>query len=86
MTMISSEPLRSRAYHEDLKWRTIYEKKNAWSYQQIAVNLRVDSSTVWRAVKQFDKGTVTAKKNKGSCLIVKSAILQALVERPSGGL
>ena len=36
------------------------------TYQQIAVNLCVDTSTVWRAVKQFDdEGTVAAIKNKG---------------------
>ena len=61
--MTSSEPLRSRAYHEDLKWRMIYQRKMlGLTYQQIVVNLCVDTSTVWRAVKQFDdKGTVAAK-------------------------
>ena len=61
------------AYHEDLKWRMIYQRKMlGLTYQQIAVNLCVDSSTVWRAVKQFDdEGTVAAKKNKGY-LIMKS--------------
>ena len=39
------------------------------TYQQIAVNLCVDTSIVWRATavidKQFDdKGTVAARKNK----------------------
>ena len=91
--MTSSEPLRSRsrsrsrAYHEDLKRRMIYQRKMlSLTYQQIAVNLCVDTSTVWRAVKQFDdKGTVAAKKNKGyHKLIMRSLLfLEALVERPS---
>ena len=84
---MTSEPLRSRAYHEDLKWRMIYQRKmRGLTYQQIAVNLCVDTSTVWRAVKQFDKGTVAAKKNKGYHKLSdyeEFAILEALVERPS---
>ena len=87
--MTSSEPLRSRAYHEDLKWRMIYPRKMlGFTYQQIAVNLCVDTSTIWRAgaIKQFDKGTVAAKKNKGYHKLSdyeEFAILEVLVERPS---
>ena len=37
---------------------------------------------IQRAVKQFDdKGTVTAKKNKGSCLIIKSLLFYKLLWR-----
>ena len=57
------------------------------TYQQIALNLCVDTSTVWRAVKRFDdEGTVAAKKNKGHHKLSdheEFAILEALVERPS---
>lgn len=65
----------------------IYQRKMlGLTYQQIAVNLCVDTSTVWRAVKQFDdKGTVAAKKNKGYHKLSdyeEFAILEALVERP----
>ena len=86
--MASSEPLRSRAYHEDLKWRMIYQRKMlGLTYQHIALNLCVDTSTVWRAVKRFDdEGTVAAKKNKGYHKLSdheEFAILEALVERPS---
>ena len=86
--MTSSEPLRSRAYHEDLKWRMIYQRKMlGLTYQQIAMNLSVDTSTVWRAVKQFDvEGTVASKKNTGYRKLSnyeEFAILEAVVESPS---
>ena len=61
----SSEPLQTRAYHKDLKWRMVYQREMLrLPYQQIAVNLGVDSSIVWRAVKRLeDEGTVASKKN-----------------------
>ena len=86
--MTSSEPLRSRAYHEDLKWRMVYQREMLdLSYQQIATNLSVDSSTVWRTVKRFkEEGTVASRKNEGYHKLTdyeEFAILEAVVENPS---
>ena len=55
LTMASSyEPRRASAYSEDLRWRMIWQRE-VLGYQssQIAVNLGVDCSTVWRTVKLF---------------------------------
>ena len=44
--MTSLEPLRGKAYHEDLKWRMVYQLEMlGLSYQQIASNLNVHTST-----------------------------------------
>ena len=54
--MTSLEPLRGKAYHEDLKWRMVYQREMlGLSYQQIASNLNVHTSTVWRTVKRFEE-------------------------------
>ena len=64
--MASMEPHR-RAYSDDLKWRVVYQHLiMGLTYQQIAKNLSVDTSTVWRAVEKFQaEGTVGTKHCKG---------------------
>ena len=86
--MTSFEPARSRAYHEDLKWRMVYQREIlGLTYEEIAINLCVDVSTVWRTVKRFEsEGNVEAKKNKGYhklSEVEEYAILEAVVETPS---
>ena len=87
--MTSIEPLRSRAYHEDLRWRIVYQKEMLdLPNQQIASNLCVDESTVWRTIKRFyDERNVDPIKNKGGyhklSNFEKIAILEAVVEKPS---
>ena len=44
--MTSLEPLRGKGYHEDLKWRMVYQREMlGLIYQQIASNLNVHTST-----------------------------------------
>ena len=86
--MASMEPCRSRAYDEDLKWRMVYQRKMlGLTYEQIANNLSVDVSTVWRNVRRFEsEGNVQARKNKGYHKLTATeeiAILEVVVENPS---
>jgi len=54
--MSSCEPLRGLAYGEDLRWRMIYQRELlGFTYKDIAKNLNVDASTMWRRVKQFQE-------------------------------
>ena len=54
------ESARSKAYSSDLRWRMVYQRYFLeLPYNQIAKNLNVDPSTVYRTVKLFDEtGTV----------------------------
>ena len=56
------------------------------TYQQIARNLSVDASTVWRAVRKFgDTGTVAPATNKGHhklSTFEEFAILEMVIEKP----
>ena len=66
----------------------VYQKEMlGLNYKQIARNLSVDVSTVWRTVKLFhDKGTVAPTKNKGYCKLSEFeqfAILEVVIEKPS---
>ncbi len=58
--MFSFESSRSKAYSSDLRWRMVYQRTLlGQSYSQIASNLNVDPSTVFRTVKLFEEtGTV----------------------------
>ena len=87
--MTSLEPLRGKAYHEDLKWRMVYQREMLeLSYQQIASNLNVmHTSTVWRTVKRFDEeGSIDERKNEGPRKLTESeefAIMEIVLEKPS---
>lgn len=56
------------------------------SIVQVAVNLNVDPSTVWRTVQRFrEQGTVEATRNSGQHKLSdtdKFCIMELLVERP----
>lgn len=89
--MASMEPHRTRAYSEDLKWRMVYQRLMlGFTYQQIAVNLSVDTSTVWRAVEKFQaEGTVSTKYCKGPQTLTdfqKFIIIQTVLEKPAAYL
>ena len=59
--MSSCEPSRSSAYSEDLRWRVVWQRQALQiSAQQVAKNLGVDLSTVYRINQLFDTtGSVT---------------------------
>ena len=89
--MASMEPHRTRAYSEDLKWRMVYQcLMLGLTYQQIATNLCVDTSTVWRAVEKFQaEGTVGSKYCKGPQTLTefqKFVIMQTVLEKPAAYL
>ena len=88
MNMTSLEPLRGKAYHEDLRWRMVYQREMlGLSYQQIASNLNVHTSTVWRTVKRFEEeGRIDKRKNEGPRKLTESeefAIMEIVLEKPS---
>ena len=64
MAQYSAETHRCSAYHDDLRWRMIYQRESlGYTYQQIASNLNVDTTTVWRTVQLFhDTGVVSKRK------------------------
>jgi len=50
----SYEPRRTSAYSEDLRWRIIWQREVlGLKSSEIAANLGVDCTTVWRTVKLF---------------------------------
>jgi len=54
-SMASLEPLQGKAYHKDLKWHMLHEQEMlGLNYQEIASNLIVHTSTVWRTVKKSE--------------------------------
>ena len=57
------------------------------SYQQIASNLNVCTSTVWRTVKRFEEeGSIDERKNEGRRKLTESeefAIMEIVLEKPS---
>ena len=61
--MFSCERNCKVAYSEDLRWWMVWQKSIlGYTYEQVASNLNVDKSTVWRTVKLFDEtGDVTKK-------------------------
>ena len=61
--MATCEPKRTKAYSEDLRWRMVWQREVLGkNYQEIASNLNVDSSTVWRITKLFkEQGDVSKK-------------------------
>ena len=86
--MTSLEPLRGKSYHEDLKWRMVYQRKMlGLTCQQVACNLSVHSSTVWRTVKRFEEeGSIDERKNEGPHKLTELeefAIMEIVLEKPS---
>ena len=57
------------------------------SYQQIASNLNVHTSTVWRTVKRFEEeGSIDERKNEGPRKLTESeefANMEIVLEKPS---
>ena len=57
------------------------------TYEQIAANLKVDPSTVWRTVRKFEEdGTVEARKHKGEKTLTvydELLIIQSVLDNPS---
>ena len=84
------EPRRCSAYSDDLRWRMVYQHEALnLTYDTIAANLNVDSSTVSRTVLLFRRtGHVTKKSYDASNLpreltdTVQLIILQTVLERP----
>ena len=64
MARYSCEPYRKSAYHEDLRWRMVWQRKVLnLKLEVIAKNLGVDTSTVQRVISKFDN---TEKKEYSS--------------------
>ena len=52
---------------EDLWWCIVYQREIlGFTYKDIAKKPECRASTVWRRVKQFQEGSVVAKKNEGN--------------------
>ena len=89
-TRTSCEPRRCSAYSEDLRWRMVYQHEALnFTYDAIAANLNVDSSTVKRTLQLFrSTNHVTKKKYDASNLprelndTIQLIILQTVLERP----
>ena len=56
-----SVPGRTKAYNEDLRWRMVWQRLiNGYTIKEIASNLYVAESTVWRVVDRFERtGSIT---------------------------
>lgn len=56
------------------------------TYEQIAANLKVDPSTVWRTVRKFEgDGTVEARKHEGEKTLTvydELLIIQSVLDNP----
>ena len=62
--MASAESYRCSAYQDDLRWRMVYQREAlGYTYQMIAANLNVDTSTMWRMIKLFLNTGGVSKKN-----------------------
>lgn len=50
------QPCRTKAYGEDIWWGMVFQRHmTGLTYEQIAANLNVDTSTVYGTLKQFDE-------------------------------
>ena len=84
------EPSRVGAYHDDLKWRMVYQREALrLPYTIIAKNLGVDTTTVWRTVQRFKKtGSVSKKQYTRDNLprkvneMIKLVVLHIVLENP----
>ncbi len=87
---MSCEPGRTKAYHSDLRWRMVYQRKVLdISTKKISENLCVDPSTVQRIVNLFDTSGSVEKKIHISNAVRKISradqlhILELVIEKPS---
>ena len=86
----SCEPYRKSAYHEDLRWRIVWQRKlQGLKLEKIAANLCVDTSTVQRIVSKFDAtGEVSKKRYSAPNVTVKLSkpvqltVLQLVLKKP----
>ena len=52
MADISCEPERKQVYSNDMRWHMVWQREVlGYKYDQIAANLNVHPSTVWRVIK-----------------------------------
>ena len=88
--MMSCEPKRTSAYSNDLRWRIVYMVEMQHKpYREVAENLAVDPSTVYRTVSLFsESGNVNKRKhppNKGTAILTeidKLIIMETVLEKP----
>ena len=63
MSRTSSEPWRSSAYSEDLRWKMVWQRESLeLAYSKIASNLNVDESTVIKTLKLFQTTGQVSKR------------------------
>lgn len=61
--MTSCESRRSSAYSEDLRWRVVWQREGlGYSCKEIAQNLNIDTSTVYRTLRLFHNSGSVCKK------------------------
>ena len=88
--MDSCEPSRTSAYSDDLRWRIIWQVEGlGYSVKQVAQNLSIDKSTVYRIHDRFGATGSVCKsiypKEKAFRLLTTPAqilILTLIVDRP----
>lgn len=88
--MTSSEPWRTAAYGEDLRWKMVWQREGLrLTYSRIASNLNVDKSTVMRVLRAFQLTGHVGKKsyptNRAYRELTASAklfIMNIVIERP----
>ena len=86
----SAESHRCSAYQDDLRWRMVYQREAlGYTYQRIARNLNVDTSTVWRTVQLFQNTGNVSKKKYNTDNITRKVnesvlfvILQVVLDHP----
>ena len=86
----SSEPWRTSAYSEDLRWKMVWQREAlGLTYHEIASNLNVDKSTIVRVVKLFQlTGQVSKRQypnNRAYRELTAAAqlfIMNIVIERP----
>ena len=69
--MMSCEPKRTSAYSNDLRWHMVYiVEMQHKPYHEVAENLAVDPSTVYRTVSLFsESGNVNKRKHQPKALL-----------------
>lgn len=88
--MTSSEPWRTTAYSEDLRWKMVWQREGLrLTYSRIASNLNVDKFTVIRVVRLFQLTGHVGKRsypsNRAYREITASAqlfIMNIVIEKP----
>ena len=90
MASFSCEPSRKSPYHQDIRWRMVWQRKVlGLKLSEVAKNLCVDTSTVCRIIAKFD-ATGDVVKKKYSCYDrntklskpIQLVILQFVVNKP----